>query len=90
MLPFLKVNLFVFLLLFDERLGPDLLRRRCKSICGDHDVNNKGSEQNFKPLQSLHHCSVGYQSMKQKLTSPRRLIPASSNKKTRKKKVDAI
>jgi hypothetical protein len=47
----------------DGRLGRDLLRGRGKSIGGDLDVDNEGSEQNFEPLQSLHHCSVGYQSV---------------------------
>jgi hypothetical protein len=60
--------------------GPNLPRGRGKSIGGDLDVDDEGSEYNFKPLQSLHHCSVGYQSMKQELTSSRRLIPASSIK----------
>jgi hypothetical protein len=69
--------------------GPDLPRRRGKSIGGDLDVDDEGSEQNFEPLQSLHHCSVGYQSRKQELTLPRRLIPACSIKKTSKNKVEA-
>jgi hypothetical protein len=47
----------------DERSGPDLLRGRGKPIDGDLDVDDEGSEQHFKPLKSLHHCSIGYQSM---------------------------
>jgi hypothetical protein len=39
----------------DERLGPDLPRGRGKSIGEDLNVDNEGSEQNFEPLQSLHH-----------------------------------
>jgi hypothetical protein len=69
--------------------GPDLPRRRGKSIGGDLDVDDDGSEQNFEPLRSLHHCSVDYQSMKQELNSPRWLIPACSIKKTSKNEVDA-
>jgi hypothetical protein len=34
----------------DERLCPDLLRGRCKLICGDLDVHDEGSKHNFKPL----------------------------------------
>jgi hypothetical protein len=35
---------------------------RGKSIGGDLDVDDKGSEQHqFEPMQSLHHGSVGYQ-----------------------------
>jgi hypothetical protein len=32
-------------------------------IGGDLDVDDECSEQNFEPLQSLHHCSVDYQFM---------------------------
>jgi hypothetical protein len=35
-----------------------------KSIGGDLDVDDEGSEQRrFKPVQSLHHSSIGYQPM---------------------------
>jgi hypothetical protein len=60
------------------------------SIDGDPDIDDEGSEQNIKPLQSLHHCSVGYQFMQHKLTSPRRLIPTSTIENTSKNEVDAI
>jgi hypothetical protein len=43
-------------------MSPDLLRGTGKSISGDLDVDDEGSEQcRFKPVQSLHHDSVGYQ-----------------------------
>jgi hypothetical protein len=45
----------------DERLVPDLLRGRSRSIGGDLDVSEEGSEQMIITLQSLHHDSVGYQ-----------------------------
>jgi hypothetical protein len=70
--------------------GPDLPRGRCKTIGGDLDVDDEGSEQNFEPLQSLHHCSISYQSMRHELTSPRRLIPISTIENTSKNEVDAI
>jgi hypothetical protein len=38
--------------------GADLPTRRGKSIGGDRDVDDEGSEQNFESLQSLDHCSV--------------------------------
>jgi hypothetical protein len=47
----------------DEMLGPNLLKGRGKSIYGDLDIDDEGFEQNFEPLQSLHHRSVGYQSV---------------------------
>jgi hypothetical protein len=66
------------------------MRGRGKSIGEDLDIDDEGSEHNFKPLQSLHHCSVGYQSVQPELTSLRRLIPASAIENTNKNKVDAI
>jgi hypothetical protein len=66
------------------RLGPNL--RRGKSIDGDLDVDDEGSEQNFEPLQSLYHCSISYQSVQHELTSPRRLIPTSATENTSKNK----
>jgi hypothetical protein len=48
----------------DSRMSPDLLRFMGKSIGGDLDVDDEGSEHHrFEPVQSLHHDSVGYQSM---------------------------
>jgi hypothetical protein len=44
----------------DERLVPDLSRGRGRSIVGDLDVGEEGSEQTIVTLQSLHHGSVGY------------------------------
>jgi hypothetical protein len=76
--------------LLDERLGPDLPRCRGKSIGEDLNIDDEGSEQNFEPLQSLHHYSIGNQSVQPKLTSPRRLIPASTIENTGKNKVDTI
>jgi hypothetical protein len=43
-------------------MSPDLLRGTGKSIGGDLDVDDEGSEQyRFEPVQSLHHGFVGYQ-----------------------------
>jgi hypothetical protein len=74
----------------DERLGPDIPRGRGKLIVEDLDIDDEGSEKNIEPLHSLHHCSVGYQSMQHELTSPKRLIPTSAIKNTSKNEVDAI
>jgi hypothetical protein len=71
-------------------LSPDLPRGRGKSIGGDLDVDDERSEQNFKPLQSLHRCFAGYQSVQHELTSPRRLILASAIENTSKNEEDAI
>jgi hypothetical protein len=45
----------------DERLVPDLTRGWGRSIGGDLDVGEEGSDQTIVILQSLHHGSVGYQ-----------------------------
>jgi hypothetical protein len=46
----------------DSRMSPDLPRGTGKSIGGDLDIDDEGSEQRrFEPVQSLNHSSVGYQ-----------------------------
>jgi hypothetical protein len=45
----------------DERLVPDLPRGTGRSIGGDLDVGEEGSEQSSETKQSLHHSSVDYQ-----------------------------
>jgi hypothetical protein len=43
-------------------MSPDLSRGTGKSIGGDLNVDDEGSEQRrFEPMQSLHHGSIGYQ-----------------------------
>jgi hypothetical protein len=43
----------------DSRMSPDLPRGTSKSIGGDLNVNDEGSEQRrFEPVQLLHHGSV--------------------------------
>jgi hypothetical protein len=85
-----KCSKHVHDLILDKKLGPNLLRGRGKSISRDLNVDDEGSEQNFKPLQSLHHCSVGYQCMRHELTLLRRLIPVSAIENTSMNEVDAI
>jgi hypothetical protein len=49
----------------DSRMSHVLLRGTGKSIGGDLDVDDEGSEQRrFEPVQSLHHGSVGYQTVR--------------------------
>jgi hypothetical protein len=74
----------------DEGLGLDLPGGWGKLIGGDLNVDDEGSKQNFEPLQSLYHCSVGYQSVQHELTSPRRLIPTSGIENISKNEQDAI
>jgi hypothetical protein len=74
----------------DERLVPNLPRGRGKSVGRDLDVDDQGSKQNFEPFAVTTSLLVGYQSVRHKLTSPRRLIPASAIENTSKNEVDAI
>jgi hypothetical protein len=50
--------------LYDSRMSPDLPRGTDKSIGGDLDIDDEGSEQHrLERVQSLHHGSVGHQPM---------------------------
>jgi hypothetical protein len=52
----------LILILIDSKMSPDLSRGTGKSIGGDLDTDDEGSEQRrFEPVQSLHHGSIGYQ-----------------------------
>jgi hypothetical protein len=68
----------------DERLVSDPLRGRGRSIGGDLDVGEEGSEQTIVTLQSLHHSSVFPNTCAHELASPRRLIRTSATRNTSK------
>jgi hypothetical protein len=49
-------------------MSHDLLRGTDKSLGGDLDVDDEGSEQcRFESVQSLHHSSVGYQPVRTRI-----------------------
>jgi hypothetical protein len=51
-----------------------------KSIGGDLDVDDEGSEQRqFKPVQSLHHCSVGYQPVRRWIGLAKKAMSLQAN-----------
>jgi hypothetical protein len=57
-------------------MSPDLSRDMGKSIGGDLDVDDEGSEQRqFEPVQSLHHGSVGYQPVRTRIGLAKKLCP---------------
>jgi hypothetical protein len=58
----------------------DLLRGRGKSIGGDLDVGEEGSEQTIITLQSLHHVSVGYQHMCTRVHLTKNAYPCKCNR----------
>jgi hypothetical protein len=68
----------------DERLVSDPLRGRGRSIGGDLNVGEEGSEQTIVTLQSLHHSSVFSNTCAHELASPRRLIRTSATRNTSK------
>jgi hypothetical protein len=54
---------------------------RGKSIGGDLDVDDEGSEQRqFEPVQSLHHGSVGYQPVHTRIGLAKKAISLQANR----------
>jgi hypothetical protein len=61
-------------------MSPDLLRGTGKSISGDLDVDDEGSEQcRFKPVQSLHHDSVSYQPVHTRIGLAKKAMSLQAN-----------
>jgi hypothetical protein len=61
-------------------MSPDLPRDMGKSIGGDLDVDDEGSEQRwFEPVQSLHHDSVGYQPMHTRIGLAQKAMSLQAN-----------
>jgi hypothetical protein len=61
-------------------MSPDLLRGTGKSIGGDLDVDDEGSEQHrIEHMQSLHHGSVGYQPVHTRLGLAKKAMSLQAN-----------
>jgi hypothetical protein len=61
-------------------VSPDLPSGTGKSIGGDLDVDDEGSEQRrFKPVQSLHHGSIGYQLMHTQIDLAKKAMSLQAN-----------
>jgi hypothetical protein len=61
-------------------MSPDLLRGRGKLIGGDLNVDDECSEQRqFKPVQSLHHDSVGYQPVHTRIGLAKKALSLQAN-----------
>jgi hypothetical protein len=59
----------------------DLPRGMGKSIGRDLDVDDEGSEQRrFKPVQSLHHNSVGYQAVHTRIGLAEKAMSLQANR----------
>jgi hypothetical protein len=62
-------------------MSPDLSRGMGKSIGGDLDVDDKGSEQRqFKAVQSLHHAFVGYQPVHTRIGLAKKAMSLQENR----------
>jgi hypothetical protein len=65
----------------DSRVSPDLPRGMGKSIGGDLDIDDEGSEQcRFEPEQSLHHGSVGYQPVHTRIGLAKKAMSLQANR----------
>jgi hypothetical protein len=62
-------------------MSPDLLRGMGKSIGGDLDVDDEGSEQcRFEPMQSPHYGSVDYQPMHTRIGLAKKAMSLQANR----------
>jgi hypothetical protein len=61
-------------------MSPNLLRGTGKSIGGDLDVDDEGSEQcPFEPVQSLHHGSICYQLVRTRIGLTKKPMSLQAN-----------
>jgi pyruvate-formate lyase len=75
----------------DSRMSPDLLRGTGKSIGGDLDIDDEGSEQRrFEHVQSLHHDSVGYQPMNTRIGLAKKAMSLQANQEHKQKQERTI
>jgi hypothetical protein len=76
---------------YDSRISPDLPRGTGKSIRGDLDIDDEGSEQRrFKSVQSLHHGSVGYQPMHTRIGLTKKTMSLQVNQEHKQKQERTI
>jgi hypothetical protein len=63
-------------------MSPNLPRGMGKSIGGDLDIDDEGSEQRrFEPVQSLHYGSIGYQPVHTWIDLAKKAMSLQSNQK---------
>jgi hypothetical protein len=77
-----QVYLTGTLIPLDSRMSPNLPRGTGKSIGGNLDVDDVGSEQRrFEPVQSLHHGSFGYQPLHTRIGLTKKAMSLQANQK---------
>jgi hypothetical protein len=75
----------------DSRMSPDLPTGTGKSIGGDLDVDDEGSEQRwFKPMQSLLHGFVGYQPVHTRIGLTKKAMSLQANREHKQEKERTI
>jgi hypothetical protein len=72
-------------------MSPDLPRGTGRSIGGDLDIDDEGSEQRqFEPMQLLHHGSVGYQSVCTQIGLAKKAMSLKANREHKKEQERTI
>jgi hypothetical protein len=67
-------------------MSPNLPRGTSKSIGGDLNVDDEGSEQRqFEPVQSLHHGFIGYQPMHTRIGLTKKAMSLQANREHKQK-----
>jgi hypothetical protein len=62
-------------------MSPDLPRGMGKSIGGDLNVDDEGSEQHrLEPVQSLHHDSIDYQPVRTRIGLAKKAMSLQANR----------
>jgi hypothetical protein len=72
-------------------MSPDLSRGTSKSIGGDLDVDDEGSEQCwFEPVQSLHQGSIGYQPVHTRIALTKKAMSLQANQEHKQEQEKTI
>jgi hypothetical protein len=72
-------------------MSPDLPRGMGKSIGGDLNVDDEGSEQcRFESVQSLHHSFVGYQPMRTRIGLAKKAMSLQANRERKQEQERTI
>jgi hypothetical protein len=72
-------------------MSPDLPRGMGKSIGGDLDVDDEGSEQRqIEPVQSVHHGFMGYQPVHTRIGLAKKAMSLQANREHKQEKERTI
>jgi hypothetical protein len=72
-------------------MSPDLPKGMGKSIGGDLNVDDEGSEQHrFEPVQSLHHGSISYQPVRTRIGLAKKAMSLQANREHKQEQEKTI